>query len=103
MEAEPDGYRVLSPLVCLFQGTRRDAGEDRQQARAMAHRALRRQAPGATQCDRPYFEIDSSPQDSPRQGQAAETIKPGQIRRPISSERQKICSGNVLNADTTGD
>ena len=49
MEAEPDGRRIVLPLVRLFARARRDAESDRQQARAVGHRALRRQAPGAAQ------------------------------------------------------
>src|ERR1051325_2323477 len=49
MEAFPDGSRILCALVAVLSRARHDAESDRFQARAMAHRALRRQAAGATE------------------------------------------------------
>ena len=52
VEAEPHGSAVAAALVRVLAGARPDAEEDRHADRAVAHRPLRRQAPGAPQHDR---------------------------------------------------
>ena len=49
VEAEPDGHRVVRPLVRLFAGARHDVRGDRHKACAMAPGPLRRQAAGTAQ------------------------------------------------------
>src|SRR5262245_62492096 len=58
VEIEPDGHRIVPALVRLFEGTRYDAAGDRQQARTVAYRALRRQTACAPQLHLAYPELD---------------------------------------------
>ena len=46
VEAQPDGHRVVDPLVRLLPRPRHDAGCHRHEARAVAHRAFGRQETG---------------------------------------------------------
>ena len=86
METEPDGPGILSSLVRVLAGARLDAQSHRYQARAVVHRAYRRQAPGKAQlyfthpCANPVQE--SRTEESP----ASRQVDQEQIRRSGSIE-----------------
>src|SRR5262249_45997846 len=90
MEAEPDGYRIIPALVRLFAGARHDAQRNGQQARAMVHRAFRRQAARAAQLHFTYSLNDTVQESPAHEGQAAEAIRQGRVRRSVDAEGQKF-------------
>src|SRR5262249_44426264 len=79
VEAEPDGCRIIPALVRLLAGARHDAEGNGQQARAMVHRAFRRQAARAAQLHFTYS-VNGNVQESPaHEGQAAEAVRQRQV------------------------
>ncbi len=94
VEAEPDGCRILRALVRLFAGARPDARGDRQQARALAHRALGRQEARAPQLHLPhpepipYKKVPHEKVKLPkRRTRASTTIRPACGARNFVAER----------------
>ena len=69
---------------------------NRQQARALVHRALGRQAAGATQLHLAHPELDSLRQGVAAEGQIAEAIGQAPIRRSGFPEGKEICDGDLL-------
>ena len=86
MEAEPDGPGVVRALVRLLQGTRPHARRDRQQGRALAHRAFGRQAAGAPQLHRAHPVADPLQEGAACEGRAAEALDQRQVRRRRGTE-----------------
>src|SRR2546430_12963419 len=59
VEVESNGPRIVPPLVRFLPGTRHDVGEDGQQARAVAYRAVRRKTARTPQLHLAPPEVDS--------------------------------------------
>src|SRR5258708_21749910 len=58
VEAEPDGYRVLSALLRLFAGARSDVQGDQFKARTLARYPFRRSTAHAAELHRSYIGLD---------------------------------------------
>src|SRR5262249_6394214 len=90
------------PLVPILEGTRRDADGDRQQTRTMVPRTFRRQAPGTPQLHLPYPGSDPLQGGRARQGQAAEAVGQGQVRRSGLAQEAKVRPRAILTDEHTG-
>jgi polyphosphate kinase 2 (PPK2 family) len=72
---KPDGPGVVPALVRLLPGTRHDAEENRQQARALVYRTLGRQTASTAQLYFPYPQADPVREGIAAEGQAAQALE----------------------------
>ena len=97
VEAEPDGPAVAEALVRLLARARHHAEEDRHEARAVVHRAIRRQADRAAQHDRASARRRFHTRSCRSEGQAAKALDEGQVRRQRVDRAATVRSRAVLS------
>src|SRR5690242_8967114 len=96
METESHGHGILSPLVRLFARARSDVQGHQFRARAMAHRTLRRQAPGAAEHYLPPVTGNPVQAAGARAGSTAQTIEEGPLRRSSDPARDDVRDRAIL-------
>ena len=96
VEAQPDGSRLLQPLVSILEGARLDAQGDEQQRRTLAHRSLGRQAACASQLHLAYSQDDPSPAGY----RGRKSSCPSDPRRENTTTKRACAVSDSLPSDT---